>query len=398
MLARPDSIQVEFNGDSTRRKIGARSRRADRRRQRRPSTGTTPRRPASSPCRCRPRSVDQRGEPRWRLDGLNGALAHFTPRTSAPTSTTSSSGLTLRSHGCSGASLTGSSAPASSPTTIMTPENKAVLITTAEPTVAPRFLREPLDLNGHRRPRVLVLDTGLRTAANGKENDPEHAFLRSPDPHRPRVHLHDEWESNPTSRRSTTRTSQTTTVPVCSTSRPDTERSSPGSSARSVRTPTSFRPGCCRASARARSLACGRRSADDQVVRTVRHRRDELRDVLHQRRSRTVRRPAAAAGRRRRRGRRGGQSAVVPAVLSGGAARRGRRRRVGSWRTGVVLQLRQLGRRLRAGGQCRQHVLQRLHRDRSAGDRDAATESGHGGAEPASPRRRSPGRSPRRCT
>ncbi len=72
-----------------------------------------------------------------------------------------------------------------------------MLITTAEPTVAPRHLRDPLDLEGYRRPRVLVIDTGLRTASTGDENVPEHTFLRSPDPRQPRVHLHEGWQSNP---------------------------------------------------------------------------------------------------------------------------------------------------------------------------------------------------------
>jgi Subtilase family len=96
-----------------------------------------------------------------------------------------------------GGALTGSSAPATSALTVMTPENKAVLLTTAEPTVAPRALREPLDIDGYRQPRVLVIDTGLRTANTGGENHPEHAFLRAPDPRRPRVLLHDGWQSNP---------------------------------------------------------------------------------------------------------------------------------------------------------------------------------------------------------
>ena len=63
----------------------------------------------------------------------------------------------------------------------MTPENKAALITTAQPAIAPRVLRDRLDLESVATGRrVLVIDTGLRTTSNGKENVPEHAFLQSP--------------------------------------------------------------------------------------------------------------------------------------------------------------------------------------------------------------------------
>ena len=66
-------------------------------------------------------------------------------------------------------------------------------------------------------------------------------------------------ESRP-STPSTTRTSPTTIVPDCSTSRRVTARSSPESSGRPVPTPSSARPACCPASARAHSAGCGRRS------------------------------------------------------------------------------------------------------------------------------------------
>jgi len=47
------------------------------------------------------------------------------------------------------------------------------LASTARPAVAPRRLATRLDLRGHRRPHVLVLDTGLRT----KDGRPEHEEL-----------------------------------------------------------------------------------------------------------------------------------------------------------------------------------------------------------------------------
>ena len=137
----------------------------------------------------------------------------------------------------------------------------------------------------------------------------------------------------------------------CSTSRPATARSSPASSARSVPTRSSARPACCRASARAHSArvrstirrmnrSCG--PFDVVVMSFGTFCADDDPGLLG-----NVDAPAA---RRRRRCCRGRQPAVEPPVLPGGAAGRHRRRRAGPRRTGVVHQLRQLGRRLCAGG------------------------------------------------
>ena len=79
----------------------------------------------------------------------------------------------------------------------MTPENKAVLITTAQPAVAPRVLRDRLDLEGHHRPRVLVIDTGLRTTSNGKENVARARLPAVAQATPAAVHLHKSWQSNP---------------------------------------------------------------------------------------------------------------------------------------------------------------------------------------------------------
>ena len=196
VLARPDSIQVEFNGDMDRRKsvlevvneIDADNEAVDL--DEAEDTGVlTVRVPAEV--------GDQRGEARWLLDGVNGAIASFASKDIRADLNHVVFGAHSAIPRMLGGAVTGSSAPASSPTTITTPENKAVLITTAEPTVAPRYLRDRLDLDGHRRPRVLVIDTGLSTASTGTENVPEHAFLRSPDPLQPLVHLHEGWQSNP---------------------------------------------------------------------------------------------------------------------------------------------------------------------------------------------------------
>ena len=137
------------------------------------------------------------GESRWRLDALNDTVARF----HANDIPAELNHVVFGAHSAIpqvlGGALTGSSAPPSIPITVMTPENKAVLITTAEPTVAPPYLRRRLDLEGHRRPRVLVIDTGLRTASQGRQNVPEHAFLRSADRREPAVHLHRGWRKNP---------------------------------------------------------------------------------------------------------------------------------------------------------------------------------------------------------
>jgi Subtilase family len=196
VLARPDSIQVEFDGDTTRRKsvlevvnqLDADNEAVDL--EDGEETGVlTVRVPSRDP--------EPEGESRWPLDGLNNSIAHFASNGIRADLNHVVFGAHSVIPRLLGGALTGSSAPASSATTIMTPENKAVLLTTAEPTVAPRHLRDPLDLEGHRRPRVLVIDTGLSTASDGTETVPEHAFLRSPDPRQPRVHLHEGWQSNP---------------------------------------------------------------------------------------------------------------------------------------------------------------------------------------------------------
>ena len=54
-----------------------------------------------------------------------------------------------------------------------------VLLSTAEPAEAPRFLRRPLNISARRRPQILVLDTGLRTVVDERSGTrrPEHAIL-----------------------------------------------------------------------------------------------------------------------------------------------------------------------------------------------------------------------------
>lgn len=65
-----------------------------------------------------------------------------------------------------------------------------VLRTTSDPAPAPAWLPSRLDLgDSHQRPRVLVLDTGLRTV-DGKGNAIEHPYLTS-------TNLHTPWKNSP---------------------------------------------------------------------------------------------------------------------------------------------------------------------------------------------------------
>ena len=52
-----------------------------------------------------------------------------------------------------------------------------VMLSTAEPAEEPRFLRRRLNIEGRRRPQILVLDTGLRTVEDSGTRRPEHKFL-----------------------------------------------------------------------------------------------------------------------------------------------------------------------------------------------------------------------------
>ena len=196
VLARPDSIQVDFMGGTKRRttilglveQLDGDNEKADLVEAR--QTGVlTVRVPAEV--------SNGGGESRWRLDALNDTVARF----HANDISAELNHVVFGAHSAIpqvlGGALTGSSTPPATPITVATPENKAVLITTAEPTVAPSYLRRSLDLEGHRRPRVLVIDTGLRTASQGRQNVPEHAFLRSADRREPAVHLHRGWRKNP---------------------------------------------------------------------------------------------------------------------------------------------------------------------------------------------------------
>ena len=73
------------------------------------------------------------------------------------------------------------------PSSTTTTGGKAALFSTAHPTAKPGFLRPRLNLGDRRRPRVLVLDTGLRTL-KGAGDQVEHEELSHCKLHKPWFH------------------------------------------------------------------------------------------------------------------------------------------------------------------------------------------------------------------
>lgn len=200
VLARPHSIQVDFRGDRHRRKQALELTKpidADNSdvmdRYGPDATGMlTVRVPASEA------AIGE--EQRWSVDGLDAQLQRFR-----------SNGFRadLRHVVVGAQSLIPAILNAAAATTMSTPSTTSAghdelttLLTTAEPAIAPNDLREPLNLRGHRRPRVLVLDSGLRTDGEARRTSPlrriEHADLRRSRSGRAlHVHLHDPWHSSP---------------------------------------------------------------------------------------------------------------------------------------------------------------------------------------------------------
>ena len=225
-------------------------------------TSSRPGRPACSPCASRPRSATVAASRAGGSTHSTTPSPASTPTTSRPSSTTSCSVPTRRSPRCSAAPSPGRRRRHRHRITVTTPENKAVLITTAEPTVAPSYLRRrarsrrpsPATSAGHRhRPADGV-------AAAGRTS-PSTPFCGRPTGASQRVHLHKGWRKNPD-------------VDAID---DEDEHDDDGSGtarlrgrARHVhhrhRAPglpgrrSSARPACCRASARDRSPVCARRS------------------------------------------------------------------------------------------------------------------------------------------
>ena len=300
VLARPHSIQVDFRGD--------------RKHKRAALELVKPIEADNSEVRARydpeatgvltvyvpPTEAEINEETRWSLDGLNAQLDRFRRQ-----------GIRadLR-HVILGAQslipLVLSGAATRSPMlaprlTSAEPDSLATLLTTAEPVGPPVDLREPLNLRGRRRPRILVLDTGLATQAGPSTRRAEHTDLRrSRLGKRLHVHLHHPWgssnevdatddEDEPDDDRSGTLDFEAGTRHVHRRDRPP---DLPGR-----RDPSSGRAVQLR---RGRHDACARcHSPDDGVVRSVRHRPDVLRGVLHRRRSGSVRRERPRPARRR---------------------------------------------------------------------------------------------------
>jgi subtilisin family serine protease len=193
VLARPDSIQVDFGGDERHRdNVTALVNKAD---CSEPDATEWDEAEATGVLTVRVDPEERNG--RWQLGRLDAELSRFHDEGVRAELNHVVFGASAAIPALLGGAIAGASAPPMSPTAVMTPENRAVLITTAEPAVRPRSRREPLRLDGHVRPRVLVLDTGLRTTSIDGESQPEHAFLRSPDRDWWHVHLHDGWQSNP---------------------------------------------------------------------------------------------------------------------------------------------------------------------------------------------------------
>ena len=366
VLARPDTIEVDFAGGTARRrkilelvgKVDGRNNDLDLTEAR--STGVLTVRLASE----LDDGDDRGGESRWRLDRLNDTVDRFRANEVGADVNHVVFGAHSSITQVLGGALTGASAPPSAATTVMTPENKAVLITTAQPAVAPRVLRDRLALEGHQRPRVLVIDTGLKTMSNGKENVPEHAFLQSPSRRQPRVHLHKSWQSDPA------------VDAVDDEDETDDDGSGsldfeaghgtfitgvvrqicPDAIVCPAGVLSSFGEGSLarvRSTIRRMNKSCG--PFDVVVMSFGTFCTDDDPGLL----ATWLPRLLGRRGRCRRRRQPADESPVLP----GRPVRGHRCRRTRRWRTSVVHQLRQVGRRLRSRPGRRQHVLQRRHRD-----------------------------------
>ena len=224
---------------------------------------------------------------------------------------------------------------------------RKVMLSTAEPAEEPRFLRRRLNIEGRRRPQILVLDTGLRTVVEDGTRRPEHV---------PRL-LH---RARGVARRGPAANG---TIPIDDEDEPDDDDDRDArlrGRARHVHRRRD-RPALPRRRGphvwRAVELRRRRRRRRDRRSpgrtrrhrRTDRHRGDELRRLLRRRRPGDLRDQPAQAARRQARHRRRREPGDVPPVLPRRPHRGEGRWRRGGWRASVVLQLRRLGRRLRSG-------------------------------------------------
>ena len=196
VLARPHSIQVDFRGD--------------RKHKRAALELVKPIEADNSEVRARydpeatgvltvyvpPTEAEINEETRWSVAGLNAQLDRFRRQgIRADLRHVILGAQSLIPLVLSGAATR--SAMLTPRLTSAEPDSLATLLTTAEPVGPPVDLREPLNLRGRRRPRILVLDTGLTTQAGPTTRRAEHADLRrSRLGKRLHVHLHHPWCSS----------------------------------------------------------------------------------------------------------------------------------------------------------------------------------------------------------
>lgn len=201
VLVRPDSIQVDFGGDDSRRKqivdiaAGMAPDNADGLLvEQSVRTGILPVKvPASS------RGINE--QERWSVEDLRPYLERFTEAGVRPEYRhvfLGSQGIVPRLVGAS-AHWAGEMAFTGT-TTSATTGGQMALLTTAEPATEPAFLREPLSIRGRPRPKMLVLDTGLMTQASRRRNvalEPAHPDLRTSRGGKAlSVQIHPDWRSD----------------------------------------------------------------------------------------------------------------------------------------------------------------------------------------------------------
>jgi subtilisin family serine protease len=201
VLARPDTIQVDFGGNDDRKaavldlveQLDADNTDVVERND----AGATGVLTVAVPTA----TTEIDGEERWPLAALNSHLALFSGHGVAANLSHVIFGAHSAIPGVVGGASNGSPLAGSAAKILRTPEDRAVVLSTAEPAAVPAFLHEPLELQGHRRPRVLVLDTGLSTeklATRPPSRRPENAALRASALGQSlHINVHDAWESNP---------------------------------------------------------------------------------------------------------------------------------------------------------------------------------------------------------
>ena len=269
-----------------------------------------------------------------------------------------------------------------------TPRSARCCSTTSDPAPQPAWLPQPLGLAGHTPPRILVLDTGLRTDGGGGVAV-EHPYLTCARLHSPWLRTgpntiddEDEFDDDRSGTLDFEAGHGTFITGVIQQICPDAEVHIAG-------VLSSFGDGDVANVIAAFQLAVEQVGEFDIVVMSLGGYMSDDDGVLfgdgH---------PAPARRRAVRRRRR--QPVDVAALLPGRAARRRRRRWARPGGQGLVHELRRLGRCMCTGHRRGQHVLPGDERRQARTSRRSP--AGPAGAARASRRRRSPPRWPRRCT